>query len=57
MLDKQIPDTMPAQGIMGEIGDAEGEGDADVEVVVVVVVEGDEEVLAPRLQTICETRK
>jgi hypothetical protein len=42
---------------MVEIRDAEGEGDTDVEVVMVVVVEGDEEVLAPRLQTICKTRK
>ena len=45
---------MPAQGIMVEIGDAEEDEDADVEA---VVVERDEEVLAPHLQTICETRR
>ena len=40
---------------MPEIGDAEEEEDAgDVEV---VVVEGDEAVLAHRLQTTCKTRK
>jgi hypothetical protein len=45
---------MPAQGIMVELGDAEEDVDAEVEV---VVVEGEEAVLAHRLQTICETRK
>jgi len=39
---------------MVEIGDAEEDEDVDVEV---VVVEGDEVVHAPRLHTICETRK
>jgi hypothetical protein len=45
---------MPDQGIMVEIGDAEEDEDADVDV---VVVEGDEAVLAHRLQTTCETCK
>ncbi len=52
---------MPAQGIMVAVGDAEEEEDADVEAVAVegeaVAVEGDEEELAPHLQTICETHK
>ncbi len=39
---------------MPEIGDAKENEDADVEV---VVVEGEEAVLAHRLQTTCETRK
>ena len=45
---------MQAQGIMVEIGDAEEDEDAGVEE---VVVEGEEAVLAHRLQPTCETRK
>ncbi len=45
--------SMPVQGIMEEITDAEGEEDMDVEV---VTVQGDEEVV-PRLQTICKIRE
>ena len=48
LLDKQTPVKMP------EIGDVEENADADVEV---VEVEGDEAVLAHRLQTICEAHK
>ena len=39
---------------MPEIGDVEEDEDADVEV---VVVEGEEAVLAHRLQTTCKARK
>jgi hypothetical protein len=39
---------------MVAVGDAEEDADTEVEP---VVVEGDEEELAPHLQTICETRK
>jgi hypothetical protein len=54
LLDRRIPVTMPAQGIMVEIGDAEEDEVADAEVVVGV---GEEAVHAHRLQTICETHK